>query len=322
MASPYGPLRLIVNPRAGRGAVAQHLPAVEEVLRSEELEFDVVETKTPGHARELARAAVEDGRFFVVAVGGDGTLHEVVNGLMGEEGPIVPELVIGMVPSGSGCDFARTFGLPQDTLDAARALGGKNLWGALDIGRVRYRGADGSEQKRWFVNIAEAGIGADVVVSAAKMPRRFGGRAYRLAALKAIVQFKPVDGHLDMNARKGRGVRPDTPLEPMSHAGRLTMVVVANCQFYGGGLRVAPRAIPSDGKFDVLVGEGTKWDCLRALQKMPRGEHVPSSVFTEYLADKVSLDGMAPLQLEVDGEPIGTTPAVFDLVPAAIRLKV
>jgi diacylglycerol kinase family enzyme len=212
--------------------------------------------------------------------------------------------------------------MPQDPLDAARALGGKNLWGSLDIGRVRYRAPDGSEQSRWFANIAEAGIGADVVVSAAKMPRRFGGTAYRLAALKAIMKFKPAAGHLDMHGRKGRGVRPDTPLEDISHAGTLTMVVVANCQFYGGGLRVAPRAIPSDGKLDVLVGEGTKWDCVRALQKMPRGEHVPSPVFSEYLADRVKLDGTAPLQLEVDGEPIGTTPAVFDLVPAAIRLKV
>jgi YegS/Rv2252/BmrU family lipid kinase len=313
---------MIVNPRAGRGMTAERLPAVEDVLRAAELEYEVAQTDGPGHARELAREAVTAGRLFIVAVGGDGTVHEVVNGMMGEDGPLVPELVIGVVPSGSGCDFVRTFGLPQDPVDAARALDGKNLWGALDIGRVRYRGIDGQEESRWFANIAEAGIGADVVVSAAKMPRRLGGRAYRLAALKAILKFKPVDGHLDMNARKARGVRPDTPLDQLSHTGTLTMVVVANCQFYGGGLRVAPRAIPSDGMLDVLVGEGTKWDCVRALQKMPRGEHVPSTVFTEYLADKVALDGIKPLQIEVDGEPIGTTPAVFDLARAAIRLKV
>lgn len=322
MASPYGPMRMIVNPHAGRGAIARALPRIKEVVEQEELEYDIVETTAPGHAKELARAAVESGFLFVVAVGGDGTVHEVVNGLMGEDGPLVPELVLGVVPSGSGSDFIKTFGLPTVPEDAARNLAGKNVWGALDVARVRYRGSDGTEQTRWFVNIAEAGIGAHVVVSAAKMPRRFGGRAYRLAALRAIIGYKPQVAYLVFNGRKGRGVRPDTPLEPGSHTGTITMIVVANCQFYGGGLRVAPRAIPSDGMLDVLVGEGTKRDALRALQKMPMGAHVPSKIFSEYLVDRVTLDGPEPMLLEADGEAIGTTPASFDLVRGAIRLKV
>ena len=313
---------MIVNPQAGRGAIGRALPRIKEVVEAEELEYEIVETTTPGHAQELARAAVESGCTFVVAVGGDGTVHEVVNGLMGEEGPIAPDVVLGVVPSGSGSDFVKTFGLPTVPEEAARNLAGKNVWGALDIARVRFRGEDGSEKMRWFANIAEAGIGAHVVVSAAKMPRRLGGRAYRLAALRAIIGYRPQAGHLDFNGRKGRGVRPDTPLEPGKHSGVFTMVVVANCQFYGGGLRVAPRAIPSDGMLDVLVGEGTKRDALAALRKMPMGAHVPSKIFSEYLVDRVTLDGREPMLLEADGEPLGTTPAHFDLVKGAIRLKV
>jgi diacylglycerol kinase (ATP) len=315
-------MRMIVNPRAGRGAIARALPQIKEVVESEELEYEIVETTAPGHAQELAHAAVQSGIMFVVAVGGDGTVHEVVNGLMGDEGPLVPDVVLGVVPSGSGSDFIKTFGLPTVPEEAARNLGGKNVWGALDIARIRYRGNDGKEASRWFVNIAEAGIGAHVVVSAAKMPRRLGGRAYRLAALRAIIAYKPQVAHLDFNGRKGRGVRPDTPLEPGKHSGAITMVVVANCQFYGGGLRVAPRAIPSDGMLDVLVGEGTKRDALRALQKMPMGEHVPSKIFSEFLVDSMTLDGPDPMLLEADGEPLGTTPARFDVVRGAIRLKV
>jgi len=315
-------MRMIVNPQAGRGAIARALPRIKEVVEQEELEYEIVETSTPGHAQELARAAVQSGIMFVVAVGGDGTVHEVVNGLMGDDGPLAPDVVLGVVPSGSGSDFIKTFGLPTVPEEAARNLAGKNVWGALDIPRIRYRGKDGREEVRWFVNIAEAGIGAHVVVSAAKMPRRLGGLTYRLAALRAIIAYKPQIAHLEFNGRKGRGVRPDTALEAGKHAGTITMVVVANGQFYGGGLRVAPRAIPSDGMLDVLVGEGTKREALRALRKMPMGEHVPSKIFSEYLVDTLTMDGPEPMLLEADGEPLGTTPAHFDLVRAAIRLKV
>ena len=322
MGSPYGRMRLIVNPRAGRGAVARALPRIIQAIESEELEYDIAQTDTPGHAEQLARDAVTSGCTFVVAVGGDGTVHEVVNGLMGEDGPLVPDVVLGVVPSGSGSDFVKTFGLPQVPEEAARNLAGKNVWGALDIARIRYRTNDGKDAKRWFANIAEAGIGAHVVVSAAKMPAWLAGRAYRLAALRAVMTFKPQFAHLDFNGRKGRGVRPDTPLEKGSFESTPMMVVVANGQFYGGGLRVAPRAIPSDGLLDVLVGEGTKGEALRALRKMPRGEHVPSKQFTEFLVDSLTLDGPEPMLLEADGEPIGTTPATFDLVRGAIKLKV
>lgn len=322
MTSPYGRMRLIVNPQAGRGAIGRALPRIKEVVEAEELEYDVVQTDTAGHAEQLAREAVDNGCTFIVAVGGDGTVHEVVNGMMGEDGPRVPDAVLGVIPSGSGSDFIKTFGLPPVPEDAARNLAGKNIWGALDIGRMRYVGNDGTQRTRWFANIAEAGIGAEVVVAAAKMPRWMGGRTYRLAALKGILGYKPQPVHLEFNGRKARGVRPDAPLEPGQLDATVQLVVVANCQFYGGGLRVAPRAIPSDGMLDLLVGEGTKMEAVRALQKMPMGEHVPSKEFSEFLVDRVTLDSPTPMLLEADGEPLGTTPATFDLVRGAIRLKV
>src|SRR5947207_1365303 len=202
MASPYGPMRMIVNPKAGRGAIGRALPRIIAAVEAEELEYQIVQTDEAGHAEQLARDAVTAGCTFVVAVGGDGTVHEVVNGMMGPDGPLAPDVVLGVVPSGSGSDFVKTFGLPPVPEDAARNLAGKNVWGALDIARMRYRRSDGTEGSRWFVNIAEAGIGAHVVVSAAKMPRRLGGRAYRLAALRAIIAYKPQPAYLEFNGRK------------------------------------------------------------------------------------------------------------------------
>jgi YegS/Rv2252/BmrU family lipid kinase len=315
-------MRLIVNPRAGRGVVERALPRVLEILGAEGLAHTVALTSGPSEATELARAAIHDGVRFIVAMGGDGTVHEVVNGMMADDGPSDPEAVLGVVPSGSGCDLARTFGIRQDPVEAARGLAGKTVWGKLDIGRVRYRTAEGSDARRWFVNIAEAGIGAAVVEAAAKMPRWLGGRAYRLAALKGILGFRPQEASLLMNGRKARGTRLDTPFEETTYGGTVTMIVVANCQFFGGGLRVAPRAIPSDGAFDIVVGEGTKMEALTALRKMPLGTHVPAPTMMEFLADRVELNGTEPMRIEADGELLGSTPATFDLVRAAIPLKV
>ena len=322
MSSRYGPMQVIVNPRAGKGAVERGWPAVQVVLRDEDLEHEVAFTEDVGHATQLAREAIDHGCRFIVAVGGDGTLNEVVNGMMGEDGPIEPEAVLGVVAAGSGSDFVRTFGLSQDPGEAAKHLTGKTLWGTLDIGRVRFRAPDGSDASRWFVNIAEAGIGAKVVEMAARMPRWLGARAYRIGALRGIASFKPTDATIVMNGRKARGVRKDSPLEDVKWAGPLTMLVVANCQFFGGGLRVAPRAIPSDAMLDVLIGHGSKWQAIQALKRMPRGEHVPNATIEELLADMIRLETTEPIPIEADGEWLGTTPATFELHAGAIPLKI
>lgn len=321
MTSPYGPMTLIANPLAGKGAVGRSLPAVRRVIESFELEYEVQLTNAPGEAITLARRSILEGRAFIVAMGGDGTVHEVVNGMMGEEGPLDPEAVLGVIPSGTGCDFVKTFGMSQVPEEAAKHLEGKNTWGMLDIGRVRYLTREGEPASRWFVNVAEAGIGAAVVERVARM-RHPSGMSYRLAALRAVLTYRPQEASLRMNGRKARGTRRDTPLAELTHAGTLTMAVVANCQFFGGGLRVAPRAIPSDAMLDVLIGEGSKFAAIKALQKMPSGTHVPSDIISEFLADSVTLEGPEPLLIEADGEVLGTTPATFELVPAAIRLKI
>ena len=143
MTSPYGPLTLIANPRAGKGAVERSLPAVRRVIEGFELDYDLVKTEAPGHATELARRAILEGCRFIVAMGGDGTVHEVVNGMMGEQGPLDDTSVLGVIPSGTGCDFVKTFGMSAVPEEAAKHLEGKNTWGSLDIGRVRYATATG-----------------------------------------------------------------------------------------------------------------------------------------------------------------------------------
>jgi diacylglycerol kinase (ATP) len=323
MPSPFGRAHIIINPRAGRGAVERGWPEVKRVLDEGGVDHDVTITEQPGHATEAARRAIDAGCTFVVAVGGDGTVHEVVNGLMDEEGPRNPATVLGVVAAGSGCDFVKTFGLPQDPAQAAGHLLGDNLWGKIDVGRIRCTGRDGSPHTRWFANIADAGIGAEIVDATTRMPKFLGASVYRLAALKGIATFKARPARIVMNGRATAGKhREDETLSEVSNDGVFSMLVIANGQFFGGGMRVAPRATPGDGLFDVQISHGPKGESVKAMQKMFKGEHLPSPFIKEFLATSVTVDGDAKILIEADGEVVGTTPATFDIVPDAIPMKV
>ena len=134
MTSPFGPLVVIANPRAGRGKLGARLPEIERILRQAGLDYRVVQTTHPGHATEAARAALHGGERYLVAAGGDGTVHEVVNGMLEDGHPIAQDAVLGVVAAGSGCDFARSFGLPGDAVGSARHLAGDRVR-RIDLGR-------------------------------------------------------------------------------------------------------------------------------------------------------------------------------------------
>src|ERR671918_1437791 len=142
MASPYGDLVLIANPRSGRGRVGEELPELERQLLARRLGHRIVATEGPGHASAIAAEALRDGTRFLVAVGGDGTVQEVVNGMIEDDRPVAPDAVLGVVAAGSGSDFVRTFGLPGDAIRAVRHLTGDLLY-PIDVIRIDYRDPDG-----------------------------------------------------------------------------------------------------------------------------------------------------------------------------------
>ena len=146
MTSPFGPLVLIANPRAGRGRVEAALPQVENVLRDQGLGYRIVRSTHPGHATQAARDALRNGERYLVAAGGDGTVHEVVNGMISGGLLVAPDAVLGVVAAGSGCDFVRSFGLPGDAAQAARHLAGDRVR-PIDVGSVTVTaGGDGHDQ--------------------------------------------------------------------------------------------------------------------------------------------------------------------------------
>jgi YegS/Rv2252/BmrU family lipid kinase len=303
MTSPFGPLVLIANPNAGRGAVSQALPRVESVLRNCNLAYRIVRTTHPGHATEAARQALSGGERYLVAVGGDGTVHEVVNGMVEDGGPVAADAVLGVVAAGSGCDFVRSFGLPGDAAQAAERLTGDQVR-TIDVGTVTC--ADGTT--RCFVNIAEAGLGGAVVARAANLGKVLGGARYAAGFWLTLPRFRPAAVRLDADGQY--------------HAWRAYNVVVANCRFYGGGMQISPNSDPGDCLLDILVMTGPKSDSFTTLPKVYKGAHLPHRNIAELRAARLTIEAEPGFPVEADGELLGVTPASFGLIPSCVRLKV
>ena len=309
MTSPFGPMLVIANPTAGRGRNAV-LPRLVRALTAAGLAHQVEPTRWAGHATELARAAVTQRDFrYVVAVGGDGTVHEVVNGLVDPETglPHRDDIVLGVVAGGSGCDFIRTFGLDRSPEVVARHLAGETTM-PTDLGRVRLVGPGGIPRTRVFANIAEVGWGAEVTERANRLPRLLGPARYVAAILTTTGAMRQVETTVTVDHT--------ATTEPM------TEVVVANGQFFGGGLRVAPRALTDDGRFNVQTWQARPADVLRELPRVRVGEHLERPDIREWQSREVRVDAVQPLLVEADGEVLGHTPATFDVLPAVLAVKI
>ncbi len=213
--------------------------------------------------------------------------------------------MLGILPGGSGGDLARTFGFDRRPERAVRHLLGDTT-NAFDVGRVRLTGRDGQPRTVLFANIAEAGYGGTVTALAGRLPRRFGQSRYAVATIAAVARFRLVDTTIALDSSERT--------EPISN------VIVANGQFFGGGMNVAPRALPWDGRFNVQAWTGTPIDVIRAGPALRKGTHTSRSDVREWNSATVRVDG-PPLIVEADGEVLGTTPAVFDLLPGVLRIK-
>lgn len=308
--SPFGPLRLIVNPRAGNGGIGRTLPELRRALDAVGLDHDVAESTSPGEAVMLTRAALDEGIRYLVAVGGDGTVHEVVNGMFtAADDPVavVPDAVLGVASAGSSGDFARTFGLDRKPEVIARHLASRHTM-PIDVGVATFVDAGGQPARRLFANIAEVGYGAEAVRRAARYPRWLGRVRYLLAAYAAMATLKRQEA--TVTVAQGEQTVP------------LVELVVANGQFFGGAMKVAPRALPDDGKFNVQIFTGGRSQVFVLTTKIFRGEHLPHPDIREYQSATVALAPAVPLRVEADGEVLGTTPASFSLLDRALTLKI
>lgn len=291
---------VVVNEAAGGGRTRRLWPDLRDDLRRLGLVFDWAPTTGRGTAIDLARAAAEGGAPLVVAVGGDGTLNEVVNGATRETGP---SPVVGVVLTGRGCDAARNLGLSTDVRAAARALV-EGVDTRFDL--IRAEWPDGA--RRLVVTAAGAGFDASV----ARRTATGGGRG-TLPYLRGIVAT------LASHATTPAEIEIDGAV---AWSGRLSTVVVANGAFYAGGMKIAPTADPGDGQLDsVILGDLGRLELLRWLPTVYRGGHLANPKIVTQRARRVSIRAASPLPVHVDGEPAGETPVTFEVRPGALRLR-
>ena len=238
-----------------------------------------------------------------MAVGGDGTLNEVVNGVAGTG------VSLATIPLGTGMDFGRTYGIPATFDDAVRvALDGETR--TIDAGRVRYRTWAGEDAERWFANVGSVGMSGAVAQRANGMSKVLGGKVTFFYALTRVFlewQNTEVTVRVDDGERRGR----------------MHDVIVANGVWHGGGMKLAPDASPDDGAFDVvLIGDVSKVDFLTTAPKIYKGNHVHHPKVEVLRSARVEVDAPEILPIELEGEQVGTTPATFEVAPGALRVRV
>jgi YegS/Rv2252/BmrU family lipid kinase len=242
----------------------------------------------------------------VVAVGGDGTLNEVVNGLV--RAGATTELAT--IPIGTGMDFVRTYGIPTRFEDAVR-VAREGRARPIDVGRVSYRTWDGAEAERHFANVASVGMSAAVAQRANGMSKAMGGRAtFFYALVRVFLEWENTVVSVELDGGQRREAR-------------MHDVIVANGRYHGGAMRLAPEARPDDGLFDVvLIGDVSKVDFVTTSPKIYNGKYLEHAKVELLRSAAVAVDAPERLPIELDGEQVGTTPVRFEVVPRAVRVRV
>jgi diacylglycerol kinase (ATP) len=295
----------LVNPASGNGATGKRWPELAHRAAQLGLEGTTLFSERPGHLIDLAAQAARDGAELVVSVGGDGTLNEVVNGLVRAGA----STELATIPLGTGMDFVRTYKIPTRFEDAVRtALDGTER--TIDVGRVAYREWSGAEGERYFANVGSVGMSAAVAQRANGMSKLLGGKAtYFYALVRVFFEWENtvVSVELDGDRREAR----------------LHDVIVANGQWHGGAMLLAPEAEPDDGLFDVvLIGDVTKRDFVTTAPKIYKGTYLSHPKVELLRSRTVAVEAPERLPIELDGEQVGTTPVRFEIVPAAVRVRV
>jgi YegS/Rv2252/BmrU family lipid kinase len=303
---PISATTFLVNPASDNGATGKRWPELAHRAAGLGLEGETLFSDRPRHLIELAERAARGGAELLVSVGGDGTLNEVVNGLLRSGAPA--ELAV--VPLGTGMDFPRTYGIPTRFDDAVRvALDGRAR--TIDVGRAAYREWSGAEAERYVANVGSVGMSAAVAQRANAMSKALGGKATFFYALtRVFLEWK----NTTVTMQLADGTRRE---------GRMHDVIVANGQWHGGAMWLAPDARPDDGLFDVVViGDVTKLDFITTAPKIYKGTYLAHPKVELLRSPTVTVDAPERLPIELDGEQVGTTPASFEIVPAALRVRV
>ena len=301
----------IVNPNSANGTTGKIWPQIKAAAEARIDAFETLFTEHIGHAADLTRQALAEGAELIVSVGGDGTNNEVANGLMKPDGtPVNPDVELAIICMGTGGDFRKTLAIPKDYREAVTALaqGRSKL---IDLGRMEMKNHEGEMVTRYFINIASFGIGGDVDDRVNKTSKALGGKAsFMWGSLKAMMAYRNKKVHVLLDDENDLGER------------QVFNVAVANGQFHGGGMHIAPHADLSDGLFDVIVlGDFKKLETMMQMPKIYNAGHIGHPKVETYRAKKVVATSNEQVLLDVDGEQPGMLPTTFTICPGVVKLR-
>ncbi len=299
----------IVNPHSSNGKTGRMWPRFQSILeqRLGPLHCDL--TRGVLHARDLAARALQNGYELIMAVGGDGTINEVLNGFLRDGAPADPRAALGYLSSGTGGDLSRTFGYHDCPLERQAELLLEGEVRRIDCGEVSFHSPGGEPAVRRFINASSAGFSGNVLHAMNRFSKLFGGKiAYQMGVLRSLIRLEnhPVEVTVD-----GRPF----------FDGPALLVVVANGRFFGGSMMIAPHARVDDGLLDIIVVRGMgRRDILEKIGRLYRGEHLDLPEVTWTRGEEVRLRSPQRVLLEMDGELPGTLEASFRVVKGGLPL--
>ena len=289
--------KLIINPNSSRGRTKSKIKHIEEYIKTSGYDFSIDFTEKPKHTTELAKKAADENFEIVVAVGGDGTVHEVINGIYGTNSSL------GVIPIGAGNDISTCLGIPQKDIKKAIEI--------IKIGKTEKKDL-GKINGEYFMGVAGTGFDTMVVDFTFKnrnLLKLFGPFFYIYGVYNVLISFKPIFFKL---------ITKNNTIEK-----KAMTIAVGNSWMYGGGMKIVPDAKLDDGLFDVcIVEEISKLEFLKVFPRVFSGTHVTHPAVTIFRTDFLRIESNKKMSVQADGEIIKSLPVNFELIPEAINAVV
>jgi diacylglycerol kinase (ATP) len=303
--------QVIVNPESNKGRTRRRWAEIKEALKVFLKEFKYEFTEKPSQAIDISRAAIREGSELIVGVGGDGTINEIANGFFDGKTIINPKTVMGIVPSGTGCDFIRSLNIPSNLKKAMQVIT-QAPTPTIDIGIASFLSQKGPEEHRYFLNVADFGFGGEVLERMNKIRAKRKAASYLKSTLATFFQYK----------NKRIKIFVDGEEIPQ---GEYLIGAISNGRIFGKGMRIAPHARLDDELFDIILVRGMKvWEFLRNVWKIYAGSHLSHPKISFIRGQKIEAipeDPYENILIEIDGEQVGKLPATFEIVPRSLSVK-
>ncbi|NMA82665.1 MAG: diacylglycerol kinase family lipid kinase [Epulopiscium sp.] len=286
-------IRFIINPIAGKGKAGSFVPIIQETMKKHQISYEIRKTKGPLEATRLAQEAVEQGYTKVVAVGGDGTISEVINAL------VHTNVSVGMMAGGTGNDICRTLQIPFDPEEALQVI----LWEEahlIDVGKIN---------EYYFINIASLGLDAEIAYWVKNAKRWFrGSAAYIVSVIKNLITYRFQNIEVNFNEKQ--------------MTTKMLLLAIANGKYYGGGMMIAPDAQVDDKVFDIcLIEKISKWKVGILFPTILKGKHTKFKEVSTHKAEQLCIEKTSTNLVNIDGEIYEIkSPICFSIVPHSLRV--